>query len=390
MTWDRTRLLGDGRSEREAGLQDEAGRPYPSRPYPSRPYPSRPYPSRPYPSRPYPSRPYPSRPYPSRGEDGEPPESGGPYPQEWSSDVAELFCARSALVRLGAQLVFGDCDLDVPGVMPGVPPRYLAQPQPTPSPNLPAPMTSRPKPSAPVSTRRLQPSEHELAWELVVPNRLARDLAEHPDLGWALKRDLAEGLARTADAAFLNGAPAGPLGVANIVAAAGAPAPPPAAVAPNLLWRLRTLVETLRRRTGVIFGSAGWIIHPATLADLTFLTTSDYRVAERPTPAAPPPPAPPRGATLDANRLLTHDGRDGGTLLGYPFIISEAVGGLPGARNIFFSSDWSEAWIGVERDLVTIELSTEARFSSDDTVIRAVMHHDLVLRRRDFFIHAPQ
>jgi hypothetical protein len=379
MTLDRTRTSGDGRSERAAaGPQDEGARPYPSRPYPSRPYPSRPYPSRPYPS-----RPYPSRPYPSRSDEGEPDGFGGFLnPEDWSGDVGELFCARSTVVRLGAQLVFGDGDLDVPSVVPRAAapaPDYLPQPRLTTRRAPAVPMISAPKPESDISATRLRPRDYELAWELVLPNRVARDVAEHPDLGWALKRDLAEGLARRADQAFLNGAPNAPLGVANVIA----PAPLPAGF---LLWGLRSIVDQVRRRPDAVFGSAGWVIHPQTLADLSLLTSVDFR-------SAPPPPPPPPAAeesTLDSTRLLTYDGRDGGTLLGYPFLVSEAASPAPGRRNIVFSSDWSEAWIGIDRELVTIDISTEANFGNDETVVRAVMHHDWVLRRPGFFIYAPQ
>ena len=93
------------------------------------------------------------------------------------------------------------------------------------------------------------------------------------------------------------------------------------------------------------------------------------------------------GTRADTTRLLAYDGRDGGTLLGYRFLVSAAA--MDGGVNrMYFSSDWTEAWVAADRELVTIDVSTDAHFETDETVVRAVMHHDFAVRRPEFFVFA--
>jgi hypothetical protein len=61
-----------------------------------------------------------------------------------------------------------------------------------------------------------------------------------------------------------------------------------------------------------------------------------------------------------------------------------------GKTRIHLSSDWSEAWIGVEHEPVTVSISVDAEFQSDETVIRAVMNHDFLLRRPGYFLYADR
>jgi hypothetical protein len=235
------------------------------------------------------------------------------------------------------------------------------------------------KKAARVSERHLGPKEHELAVKVIIPNDLACTLAEYPDVAWALKQDLARALALRADQAFLHGAGGNtptPLGITHTRLVG-----PPVADA-DLLTLVRLMVRTARDRGR--FGCAGWILHPNTLNDLSEIFTSNGQTTAQVTRAG----VVPAGAwTLDAVTLLTHDGCDGGVLVGYPFIVTPAAQD-GNATMLHFSSDWSEAWIAAHRQLVTVDVSTDVNFQTDETVIRAVMHHDFVLRRPKYFAYA--
>ena len=342
-------------------------RPYPTRPYPTRgygplgpearPYPTRPYPTRPYPTRPYPTRPYPTRPYPTRLDDEALP--GAPAteldPRDWTADVSELFLERSAVIGLGARVLVGQGHIHVPQVTgadePMAPPAYRERRKvPCPGDDEAAVQKGAEKPYGRVALLALWPRLYELAWKVVVPDELARDLAEQPETAWAVKEDIARALALGADTAFLQGDPfRGVDGVAGAALVAGA--------ADALA---RELLADVRSRPGVTFDYAGWIFSAETLAQLSNAEQD--------------------GRTWDSTFLLTPDGADGGLLLGYPFIISEAAG-----DRIYLSADWSEAWVGFERRVVTVDVSTDAHFQSDETVIRAVTQHDLAIRRPELF-----
>ncbi len=366
--------------------------PYPPRPYPPRggwPPPQTPYPPRgdwpppvqtPYPPRPYPPRPYPPRPYPPRDE--RPDCSLDPF--EWSADVAELFCAESALVRLGARLVYDEDDLPIAAIErqgDSEAPEYVKRPESTDpaSSDEPKLKKSEEKKTARVSERHLRPKEHELAVKVIIPNDLACTLAAYPDVAWALKQDLARALALRADQAFLHGAGGNtptPLGITHTH-----PVDPLVAGA-DLLALVRLMVKTARQRGR--FGCAGWILHPNTLNDLSEIFTSSGMTAAQVAAAGVVPP----GAwTLDAVTLLTHDGSDGGVLVGYPFIVTPAAQD-GNSTMLHFSSDWSEAWIAAHRQLVTVDVSTDVNFQTDEMVIRAVMHHDFAVRRPRYFVYA--
>ncbi len=342
------------------------GRPFPGRgygepapdlrPFPGRPFPGRPFPGRPFPGRPFPGRPFPGRPFPGRPDGQAPP--GAPDarldPYEWTADVSELFLARSAVIGLGARVLVDEGRIDIPQVLGGdeplAPPDYLERPKDL-CPGDPEPVVQRrvEKPYARIALRALWPGRYELAWKVIVPDELAEDLAEEQETAWAVKDDVARALALRADTAFLQGDPfLGVEGVAAPAAAATAEA------------QARALLADVRARPGVTFDYAGWIFSAATLEQLTLAKQGDR--------------------TWDSTFLLTPDGADGGLLLGYPFIVSEAAD-----DRIFLSADWSEAWIGFERRVVTVDVSTDAHFQSDETVIRAVTQHDLAIRRPELF-----
>jgi hypothetical protein len=362
---------------RPFGTRPFGTRPFGTRPFGTRPFGTRPFGTRPFGTRPFGTRPFGTRPFGTR-DDGDG-SDGTLDAAEWSADITELFCLCSAVVRLGARVVADETEMPVAAVGDPVPAPldYLPQPATTKPEKDPEgiPKESKAKPEARVSQRLLRPRDHELALKVILPNHLVRDLARYPGVAAAVKQDIAYRLATRADAAFLRGAPAtaAPLGVAHT---AGVPSLPVAA-GPDFLLTARQMIDTLRRGQPpaprpAYFGAAGWVLHPDALATLTATPTADCLAAGA-------------GPSLDSRgELLSYDGADGGTLLGYPFIVSEGAGG---GNDMFFSADWSEAWIGIDRDLVTIDISTEVNFETDETVVRAVMHHDFVVRIPGSFIY---
>jgi Phage capsid family len=362
-------------------------KPYGTKPYGTKPYGTKPYGTKPYGTKPYGTKPYGTKPYGTKSDDGDFLD-----PDEWSEDVADLFCGASAVLRLGARIVYDADDLAIPAIEPVVgTPDYMTRPKATDPATHKTPQikVSEEKPRAGLSERHLYCRHHELAVKVVIPNDLIRCLIEEPETAWAIKQDLARALAFRADQAFLHGAGGGPpLGIANTAAVnVGSPLPDGANVQ-DLLRVVRRMVGELRRRPPegeVQWGHAGWILHPRTLDGLSRLLTSNTQNQD---PAPPPVP----GWGIEAALLLRHDGEDGGVLMGYPFVVTAATfdDAAPDERGtrIHFSSDWSEAWIGADRDLVTVDVSTDAEFQTDETVIRAVMNHDFLVRRPQYFIYA--
>lgn len=301
-------------------------------------------------------------------------------PAQWSADIAELFCAMSATIRLGAQIVDDVDDLLIPSRF--VSTRYLPPPEETEAavgPVRAGPFADEAEAAAidaariPLAQRTLRPREHELSAEVSVRNSLMHGLERHPEVADAVKRDIARALAVQADGAFLHGG-------------GGKPAPTGitsygyelSETSGSALELAREILRVFRLETAARFENPGWVFDPATLEELARLPTS----ASRSKPHK-------NASTLDDTRLLQLDGVDGGVLLGYPFVVTRAA--TEGTRSrIYFSADWTEAWIGTGRDLVTVEFSTGAGFKEDSTVIKAVSHHDFVVRRRHLFLFTTQ
>ena len=193
-----------------------------------------------------------------------------------------------------------------------------------------------------------------------VPDALFRHVTANPELAHALKSDLADSLARGADAAFLD----------------GLLSPPPPRVAPaglkptgNLLEKVLFIVGEIRRKRDLDFRSPGWILGARTLDDLTL---SVLKVTDD----AP---------TRDTFRLLTLDGANGGRLVGLPFVTSGAV--AEREPRIYFAADWGDAWVGVGGRPVTVDTPAEPSVAGE-VVIRASMTLDFALRRDDGFAWA--
>jgi Phage capsid family len=385
---------------RPVGMRPVGMRPVGMRPVGMRPVGMRPVGMRPVGMRPVGMRPVGMRPVGMR-DDGTDEDAGtGGYldPEEWSADVSGLFCEHSAVLRLGGRLAHDVTELPI-SQWPSrnaqyVPPAVPIDPRPDGNPaaagqdlaeNAAAPQPRAAQADAQLFFRRLQPRSRELTLRVAVRNRLVRSIAEHPELAWALKEDIARALASRADAGFLHGDPSdadepgqvrGITQTGRVRVEFGADE--------DLLQTARAMVASLRRTRGIEFRDAGWVLHPATLQALTELATVDGRVMSGKGTAS----------SLDAfgaGQLLAQDGTDGGVLLGYPFVVTEAAADSPreDPRNsrMYFSSDWGAAWVSATSPLVEIDCSGDVRFNQDETVVRAIMHHDFAVSRPEFFTY---
>jgi hypothetical protein len=290
-----------------------------------KPYGLKPYGLKPYGLKPYGLKPYGLKPYGLKPYGLKPYGlKGGPVDlgEEWSADVSALVTERSAVIRLGGTVVGADQDVRVP--------------------------VWDPDSDEPVAAIRLGSKESGVTVLLRVPNRLERDLAGDPELSEPLKADLAEHLAAALDEEVLAliGEPEGAEGEGD------------------RLVRLRGLVESIR---DFPLRNPGWIIDRGTFDKLTKLPTENA-IAEGEEGAR----------SLDSYGLIRRDGVDGGTLLGFAVVTCATEG-------VFFSADWDEAWIGIERNLVNVAVSAESGFAADETVIRATMSFDARLRRDGAF-----
>jgi Phage capsid family len=366
---------------RPFGTRPFGTRPFGTRPFGTRPFGTRPFGTRPFGTRPFGTRPFGTRPFGTRDDE---PGEGGLDPGVWSADIAELFCSMSATVRLGARIVYDVENLLIPNRR--VEAVYLARPDRIDSPAelLEAERSDEPEPAqagrsaaaalarsrVSAGQRLLRPSEHELSVQIVVRNSLLRAVERHPDVADALKQDIARALVFEADGAFLHGrdGQAEPAGITAFCREIDYGS------ADDALELARAILTMFRVEEPKRFDTPGWVLAPATLDELTRQLTADQV-----------PPNEKSMRTLDATRLLQLDGLDGGTLLGYPFVVSRAAADEDGNSRIYFSSDWTEAWIAAGSDLVCVDFSTQADFAADSTVVKAVMNHDFVVRRPGLF-----
>jgi HK97 family phage major capsid protein len=338
--------------ERPYGTKPYGTKPYGTKPYGTKPYGTKPYGTKPYGTKPYGTKPYGTKPY------GTKPYAAGASldPELWSGDLAELICGCSAVIRLGATIVAGDLELEVPVITATA--SYID------------PRGGAAAPRQPIGELELRPLDHLLDALLAVPNQLLSGIAENAELADALKVDLGDAMTLAADTAFLKGSGGvRPLGITSYPAtkqAAGA----------DLLASARTIVETVRGRA--VFRNPGWILDPLALNGLTRLTTADGLTASTAASAR----------SLDTFALLKLDGVDGGTLLGYPFVMSAAASAAK--PRLYFSADWQEAWVAISGDLITVDISVDAGFGANETLIRGTMFHDFGLRRPQAFAWLEQ
>ncbi|MEJ7567715.1 MAG: phage major capsid protein [Gaiellaceae bacterium] len=293
-------------------------------------------------------------------------ESAGGYlvPAEVSDEILTALRARSAVMRLGPRIVPVEKELSVVSISSGASASYVGE-------NLRIAVSEEAFAQAPL----LRPKQ--LAALVPVSNRLLRDAEESPDIEEVIRADIAEVLALRADLAFLlgTGLDGGPIGIANVPGLTPAPDLGTNGRTPTF-DDLKDAVAALRPANAP-FMRPGWIFNPRLLSTLEKVKDSTGRYL------------------ADAG-LLTFDATGGGgTLLGFKFATTAqiptnlSVGSSDDTTEIFFSSDWEEAWIG-ENEALTIELSSEASYTVDgvawqsafqqkQTLFRATLHHDLGL-----------
>jgi HK97 family phage major capsid protein len=268
-------------------------------------------------------------------------------PAQWGAVVSTLFYERSAVLRLGARLVAAEHKVPLP-VIDRTTSDYLQPGQDI--------------PEVQDGGGGVDPTANKLGAVVRISSERFGVALENPEVTALLLEDLAEALALRADRAFLQGdGKSKPQGIK------GAKGVQDVKTKGDELATAREILRRLRQRPDVVFRNPGWVLSPITVDALT------------------KNPKLPSGNPLDASPLLQADGSDGGTLIGYPFVTSEAAsdGGTPA---MFFSADWGEAWIAAYRGLATVDISTDAAFGQDDVLIRAVMRHDFNLRRPTFFV----
>ena len=276
-------------------------------------------------------------------------------PDVWSADVAALFRERSAVIRSGATVLLADDGVRVP---------YLSVDDVVSAArHFPAGGPADPPRATVTQSRLLHPAASRLVAELLVPAGLVAAVGDDARLLAPLKDVLARALALAADHAFLNGADeplgTGPEGIIAAVAQR--------TVGDATLDRHRGLVYDAHHRRG--FGRAGWILTQHVAALIAEDATAESLIEvdrERPYPGA-----------------IVPDGRDGGTLLGFPYVMSDAAAYTRGYRS-FFALDWGEAWLVAREGLVHVDITTDP--DTAGTVIRAEIHHDFAVRRPDGFL----
>ena len=292
-------------------------------------------------------------------------------PPDVSREVLWALRARSAVLRLGPTVVPLAKSLDVVALSSGASAAYVGE-------NAPIP----PAEETFVQSALLTPKE--LAALVPVSDRLLREADPNPSIEEIVRRDLAEVLALRADFAFLRGTGSGgePRGIRNTSGLTPWPSLGANGSTPSF-DDLKDVVAALRQQNAP-FGSPGWIFNPRLLNTLDKMKASDGRYL------------------ADAG-LLTFDLTGaGGTLLGYPFATTTQIplnlvtGSNGDTTEVYFSSDWEEAWLGVEDEL-RIEVSNEASYTSDggspwhsawqqrQHLFRATWTHDLGLRRPQLF-----
>ena len=158
----------------------------------------------------------------------------------------------------------------------------------------------------------------------------------------ALKWDLADSLARNADATFLGQLP-------RLPRRNGA--------ADNLLETVLDIVTAIRGTPDVEFRQSRLDTQPKHTGQVTLWAS-------------------PRGdeaRTLETFRLLTLDGADGDTLVGHPFVTSRAAAvDKPAQPGIYFAADWGDAWVAVSGRPATVDTPVEPSVGGA-VVIRASM-----------------
>jgi HK97 family phage major capsid protein len=297
------------------------------------------------------------------------PSAGGSLVEpEVAADVLVRIRARAVVYRAGARVVPVKKSLAINALSAGATAYYVAE-------NAAIPVSEE------TFSQDVILSPRELAALVPVSNRLLRD-ADNPAIEEIVRGDLARIMALRADLAFLRGTGASvePVGISNTAGLTPAPDLGANGGTPDY----DTLMEVVAalRDAGAPFQRPGWIFHPRLLSTLEKLKDNNDRYL------------------LDAGLLTYAPTGATGTLLGFPFWtttqipITLTTGTSTDTTDVYFSSDWNEAWVG-EEDGFTIEASGEgsywngsawvSAFQNRQTLFRATTAHDIALRQPELF-----
>lgn len=291
-------------------------------------------------------------------------------PVEYADGVLRALRARSVVYQMGPRTVAVEKLLNLVSLSSGATASYVAENAAIPT-------------SEPTFAEAAILSPRALTALVPVSNRLLED-ADNPSVDEVIRTDLAEVLALRADLAFLRGSGTGaePRGIRNVpgvnvtTLGTGNGASPTFDDFMNLVGAARL--------ANAPFSSGGFIFHPRTLNSIERLKDAD-------------------GNYLKGSGLLTYDPAGaGGSLLGFRFRtttqvpINQTLGTSSDCTEVYWSSDWNEAWIGEQKSF-SIDVSNEATytpdggttwvssFQNDQSLFRARWRHDIGLRRPGLF-----
>ena len=170
------------------GTKPFGTKPFGTKPFGTKPFGAKPFGTKPFGTKPFGTKPFGTKPFGTKGDDG-----GSLDPEEWSADIAQLVCERSALIRLGATLVASEPGGSLPTPAFEITAGFRAP--------------GEPEPELPESgeAAELRPGEWRLSAAVALSPRVLGALGASPELAYTLKTSLAEELARSADEAFLQG-----------------------------------------------------------------------------------------------------------------------------------------------------------------------------------------
>ena len=320
-------------------------KPFGPKPFGPKPFGPKQFGTRPFGPKPFGPKPFGPKPFGPKASGADEADGGFLDLDEWSAEIADLVCGRSAVIRLGATLVAGEQGAALPVVDFQVNEGFRSPGKP------------EPDPGDVIGDDLLRPGEWDLSAGVTVSQRVRAALASSPDLGYALKAQLADALARRVDTTVLQGIGDERTGIIKAEPSREDP-----------LKTARAMLTEVRKN-GCPFRNPGWVFDPNALDELTRLVTADGLSAVEEGVGA---------RTLDSYELLQLDGIDGGVFLGFPFVLS--AGAEP---NIYFAADWQEAWIGVAAQFVSV---TTQPASGDAIVFRAALPFDFAVGNTAGFV----
>lgn len=269
-------------------------------------------------------------------------------PANYSAEIIELLRARAVLRRAGAKVIPMSGSVDIPRMTGGTQAGYVGENQ----------NATKTEPTF----GNLKAVERKLAAIVPISNDLIR--LSSPKADQLVRDDLIASMAVTEDSYFLRGAGTGnaPKGIrnwansANVTGSAGTSAA-------NIETDLKNLIQALEGNN-VMMIQPVWIMSPRSKNALWVLR--------------------------DNGNLVFPEIRDG-KLWGYPVHVTNQVptslGG--GSESEIYFADMSDVVIA-ENETIAIDVSDTAAyhdgsavvaaFSQDQTVIRAIARHDLVVR----------